>query len=262
MPEPPSTPALSRRGVLATAAGGLGALLALRGRPATAQVPIDPDDGTDRAHFLFVQNAERGEFTPNRARKGLYRLTLHGVQPHTIYFSDRPTRDAGLAPMRPFLKGLGFSPTNPPNAAVVVAGADGGEDTLVLELFSPRYHAKRRRLTYDARILPDDRRPDGLAVFSGRQRDARLPRRFGEASVFIDDCPDGGVHCTGGYLAPQGVYIGPYSTVPCCWKWLPPLGPGCVYCGSEGDAYFKQLCEENVAGCVSDCNGVPNCLGL
>jgi hypothetical protein len=251
-------PALSRRGALSAAAGSVGALL-LGGKVARAQIPVateaaGPKGG--RTYYMFVQNAERGSFVPNAASPGLYTLTLEGVQPQTVYFSDRPVRDAGLSPMKRFLKGLGFSPKNPPNAAVVVAGADGRGDTLIVEIFSPRYDEHHHRLVYDARIVPEAKHPKRLSEFSRRQRDDKLPHRFGEASLFIDSCPNGGVLCTGGGLPPEGVTVA--NNLPCCWHWL----GGCEYCGSQGDAYFNQICEQNVAGCSGDCNGEAQCLGL
>ncbi len=260
MPEPSQDPdvrvAVSRRGALTSAAGGvLGGATAflLRGAlgadPARAQVPVP---GADRTFYMFVQNARSGRFERNGAAQGLYRLTLDGVQPHTIYFSDRPARDAGLSPMKRFLPGLGFSPQNPPNAALVVAGRNGDADTLVIEIFSPRYDAKAERLTYDARIL-DRNGSERLAAFARRQRDKTLPRRFGEASLFIDDCPDGGVQCTGPGLPPSGITVA--NRLPCCWHWL----GGCRPCN---DTEYTDVCTQNVAGCGDgECQGVGVCIG-
>lgn len=175
---------------------------------ASAQVPVAGQDPERRTYYLFVQNATSGSFRPNPAMPGLYTLVLEGVGARTIYFSDRPARDAGAVPMEGFLQGLGFSAENPPNAALVMADQDGDETTVVIELFSPRYEAQARRLTYDARILTRSDRA-GLAVFMERHRDGRLPQLFGHASVFIDDCPDGGVFCNRIWM---DRYVG------CCWS--------------------------------------------
>lgn len=71
----------SRRDLLAGAA----ALVAGAGT-ARAQTA----DASDKADFLFVQTARSMAFAADRNR-----LTLHGVAPVTLFFSDRPERIAG-----------------------------------------------------------------------------------------------------------------------------------------------------------------------
>ena len=47
-------------------------------------------------------------------------ISEEGVSPQTIAFSDRPERVVGQEPMQKSLDGLGFSPENPPNAAIEI----------------------------------------------------------------------------------------------------------------------------------------------
>src|SRR5436305_8249155 len=89
---------------------------------------------TSKPVFMFVQIADSGSLVPKDASAGTYVLTLNGIAPQTIYFSDRPLRVAGHVTTDSFLKGLGFSDKNPPNAAIVVDYAAEDEDTIIVEL--------------------------------------------------------------------------------------------------------------------------------
>ena len=90
---------------------------------ATPAFPADPHPSADHAathpEYLFVQPFDGGTWAPKPGAEGVYLLTLTGVAANTTYFSDRPERDAGLAPTQQFLDGIGFAPENPPNAALV-----------------------------------------------------------------------------------------------------------------------------------------------
>ena len=78
--------------------------------------------------FMFVQTAQSGSLVPVEGEDNLYTLTLMGVSPQTIAFSDRPERIVVQAPMQKFLDGMCFRPENPPNAAIAILNADKEED--------------------------------------------------------------------------------------------------------------------------------------
>jgi len=115
---------------------------------------------------LFVQNAKAVVFD-----KGT--LTLKGVSPMTIYFSDRPVRLAGhfntkdeFVPL--WDEGKDSFLKDPPNATVSMY--EKGKDQLVdvvVKLSKPRL--KGDDLTYD------------IAVIEGK-----VPKKGGACSVFID----------------------------------------------------------------------------
>ena len=136
-----SSPPVARRQALATArpvsppallATGLGTAHAQDATPgATPAVdPNNPHPSADTAgahpEFLFVQPFDSGAWSPTSGADATYTLTLTGAAAQTVYFSDRPERIVGLAPTQRFLDGLGFTPNNPPNAALV-ATPDGSE---------------------------------------------------------------------------------------------------------------------------------------
>jgi len=115
---------------------------------------------------LFVQNAKAVVFD-----KGT--LTLKGVSPMTIYFSDRPVRIAGhfntkdeFVPL--WDEGKDSFLKDPPNATVSMY--EKGKDQLVdvvVKLSKPRL--KGDDLTYDIKVI-----------------EGKVPKKGGACSVFID----------------------------------------------------------------------------
>ena len=227
---------------------------------ATPAFPADPHPSADTARthpeYLFVQPFDAGTWAPKPGAEGVYTLTLTGAAAHTTYFSDRPERDTGLAPTQPFLDGLGFTPKNPPNAALVVQTQSGTEDILVVELFNPVYDAKAAILTYEAKVLRDYS-GRGLADLAQKQADYKLDASFGEGSLFIDDCPNGTENC---WNFCDG--LGPI-TYGNCWDyntWT------CNPCGSYSSACvatYPSICNDSHANCVDDIAlcGSPGCCG-
>ncbi len=237
-----------RQGSAGLAAAGVAAL-GLRGAaaaqdatpPATpVGTPTDPHPSADTAgthpEYLFVQPFDGGAWAPKPGEEGTYTLTLTGAAAQTAYFSDRPERIVGLAPTQTFLDGLGFTPENPPNAALVATpeGSDA-QDILVIELLAPVYDAASGTLTYDARVLADYG-GRGLAHLAQQQTDFEYPEAFGEGSLFIDDCPDSyndGCFYQDPNNSDSYTYIGDVSSGN-CWN-----GLVCKPCGSY--SYVMQL---------------------
>lgn len=120
---------------------------------------------SDEIEAMFVQTAMSTE-----AHDGT--LTLHGLAPSTLYFSDRPERVIGCLTNRQFVhlwtRGENSFYDDPPNA--VLAFADEGEERLedvVLVLFDPRLD--RDVLTYTVQVL-----------------EWSLPTRSGPCTLYID----------------------------------------------------------------------------
>jgi hypothetical protein len=116
--------------------------------------------------LLFVQNAKAVDF-------GKGTVTLKGVSPMTIYFSDRPVRIAGHFHTKDeFLplwdEGKDSFLKDPPNATVSIY--EKGKDQLVdvvVKLSKPRL--KGDDLTYDITVI-----------------EGKVPKKGGACSVFID----------------------------------------------------------------------------
>ncbi|CCB66658.1 hypothetical protein [Hyphomicrobium sp. MC1] len=115
------------------------------------------------ANWLFVQTGT--SFTSDGKT-----LTIHGVAPQTLMFSDRPERMTGDVFTSKFVDywtgGKDDFEKDPPNATVSTV-IDGKTDLVVVELLKPRL--KGSDLTYDIRPL------DGVIPASGK-----------EISLFID----------------------------------------------------------------------------
>lgn len=210
------TGAHDRRSLLrwGAAATGAAAISSLRGR-AKAQ-DASPVAGIDRdISTMFVQAFHDGSWVPG-ASEDMYTLTLHGGLASTIYFSDRPDRVYGVTPTEDFLLTIGFSPQNPPNAALVV-DVDGVRDILVIELMNPMYDERAQVLTYDAKVLGAYEEGD-LGYLAVQQEDLILAEQFGAGALFIDDCSDVWEYCYRGEqrLEQTGQFWGQCYHYPAC----------------------------------------------
>jgi hypothetical protein len=181
------TAALSRRKALAAAGGLAAAMAGARLTVAQEATPASTESGED-IFTMFVQTAQGGHFVPKPDEEGVYQVVLRGASVQTVYFSDRPHRLVGSVSTADFLAALGFSPDNPPNAAIVAQTEDGGEDVIVVELLNPQWDSRSQTLTYDVVVL-DEYVGDGYGELA-QQADPELPETFGHTSLFIDDCPD------------------------------------------------------------------------
>ena len=118
-----------------------------------------------QADFLFVQTANSMTFD-----KANGRLTLHGVSPVTVFFSDRPERIAGnmrTAAFVPFWsEGKDSFLSDPPNADIsIIEGNSLRQVVAVLQ--SPAL--KGSDLSYTIKVIQAD-----------------MPAKGAEVSVFID----------------------------------------------------------------------------
>ena len=136
---------------------------------------------------IFLQEGTNGSFVKDES--GNYTLTITGVIPYTVYFSDRPARDAGFTKMKDFLNGFNFDPKNPPNAAVMIREGNESNDMIVVELTAPQYDEANSILTYTAKPISDydfeSEWPKDLLA----RADNAIPESFGAVALIIDDCP-------------------------------------------------------------------------
>ena len=118
-----------------------------------------------RADFLFVQTAKGMSFD-----KAASRLTLTGVSPVTLFFTDRPERIAGNMSTGKFVPFWSEGPdsfqSDPPNADVSIV-EDGKLRQTVVELKDPELSGED--LSYTVRVIQGE-----------------MPESGAEVSVFID----------------------------------------------------------------------------
>jgi hypothetical protein len=125
----------------------------------------DPRKDTGRIDALFVQSGSRFSSSGNE-------ITLHGLADATVFFADRPRREAGHMPSGRFLELWDEDATNfagePPHA--VLSFLDDPAEALtdvVLALHEPRLAGDE--LTYTVEVL-----------------NGTLPPAAGPCSLFID----------------------------------------------------------------------------
>jgi hypothetical protein len=133
--------------------------LAAGGTPAVKQ----------KVELLFVQNSRGVAIDKDKGT-----LTLKGVSPTTLWFTDRPIRMAGHYNMKDYLatweEGKDTFRSDPPNATLSVF-EEGQEDLIdiVVKLQNPRVQGDD--LIYDITFIDID---------------APLPKKGGPSSLFID----------------------------------------------------------------------------
>ena len=158
---------MARRSLM-TAATLLASLLVAPGLAWATQEPArkaeaKAEEAAKTADFLFVQNAQSIHYADGK-------LTLKGVSPTTILFSDRPERIAGhMATARfvPFWsKGKDSFLADPPNATLSIINEDKVSDVVVV-LRDPEL--KGDELSYNVRVL-----------------ESEMPAKGGPVSLFID----------------------------------------------------------------------------
>jgi hypothetical protein len=255
--------AIGASGIGVVAAATLGGLVA-RSTAAQDATPVAgeadlpdsvfPGAVQESSQFLFVQSFAGGSIVPVEGADGSFTLTLDSANPQTVFFSDRPERVFGLAPTAALLDGLGFTPDNPPNAALMVTTEEGGADVLIIELFDPVWDEASGTLTYTVQVL-SDYQESGLAFAALQQTDFQLPEQFGEGGLFVDSCADGRVYChqynPDGSMGPA---VGPSGMTPFCfehstYRCMPCSGAG-VICAA---AYPSQCIDRSSAQPRSRC---------
>jgi hypothetical protein len=181
------------------------------------------NEAAESTSFMFVQNAQSGSLVPIAGEENLYNLTLTGVAPQTIAFSDRPERIVVQVEMQKFLDGSCISSNDPPNAAIEILDADEKEDVAVVELSDPVYDRANYTLRYNVSFLKEPNL--SYAAFNERA-DSSLPEKFGAVSLFIDSCPPGNVCC---FAKGEDVLCARLNSVPFCWSWA----EGCHACRDQ-----------------------------
>lgn len=107
--------------------------------------------------YLFVLSAQSGVI---QKINNSYSLTLQGIDPHVLWFTDRPVRKAGFLPVKAFIHNWskGFKNT-PPNAGVIhidmVYNQHGKQQPLAVELSKPIFNGKL--LTFTIKSLHGDK---------------------------------------------------------------------------------------------------------
>ena len=267
---------LSRRAAVHHGAAGLAAatVAAVRFRAASARnMPASPvafPSAVPEASLLFVQSFAASTLTPKPGETGVFTLKLSRELGQTLYFSDRPERIVGTMPAQTFLDQLGFSASNPPNAALVVATGNNGRDdesVLIVELLNPRYDAVTRSTIYDVHLLSDYGRI-GLRFDREPQWSLQDAQTYGASTLFIDNAnytcgqlnvwcytePTDGTCNNVGQIGPMKFCYnsGDRACEPCTGdssSWVAQCNQTFVVCGGECLALYQQPWSPGFPGC-------------
>jgi hypothetical protein len=137
----------------------------------------------DLISFLFVQEGDSGSLVPGK--DGTMTLTLTGVRPETVYFSDKPARVSGVIDTVIFNASSLWHGTSSPNAALMIPDAPTSNDTVILSLSNPRYNRTSATIQYSAVPVPNYI-GDGLKAYR-TFADPMVQEQFGQAMLFIDN---------------------------------------------------------------------------
>lgn len=145
---------------------GVGTALVVLAAPALTNTLLaegEKPPATDkRVEMLFVQSAKSASLSAGK-------LTLEGVSPTTIFFSDRPSRIAGHLATEEMVplwgEGKDSFTKDPPNATLSAFTADGKVTNVVVELKHPALAGDK--LTYDVRVLQGTApvKAEGVSLF-------------------------------------------------------------------------------------------------
>lgn len=249
---------LSRRKALTGGIAGL-STLSLFGRSfSTAAQPATPAARSSQPATIYVQLADHGTWIPKPDDAGVFLLSLFDPGEQTIAFTMSPDRFVDAIPTEDLLSSLGFTPENPPNAAVEVVAPSGERDVLVVALIAPRFTPATSEgdvtvLTYEASVLKAYK-GTGLEEWLPDVDDDRLPTEFERVSLFIDN---GCWAFTGCYVVEpdgsRGENLGQVPATPNRMR-CPGVVPDiCVPCSGNNLETLHARCNEYYAACAGRC---------
>ena len=112
---------------------------------------------------LFVMLSQKANIHAVADKPGIFELTLTGVNPKVIYFSDRPVRMSSHLSVRKFVQEweTGSFKHSAPNAVMEAVKLNAHtkqpqktESSYPIVLKHPVYHAKTNQLSFEIKALP------------------------------------------------------------------------------------------------------------
>lgn len=132
--------------------------------------------------LLFVQQSVTGSMRPNGS--GTYLLTMIGVKPHTLLFSDRPNRMVGSWTNTDFITRWDKTSNTAINGVLMShSPIDGKEYSIPVQLTDPAFDGFGGWLSYTVKVLNE--KNSTLAISSDRHTEA-FPEILRSPALFID----------------------------------------------------------------------------
>ncbi len=172
--------------------------------------PVAATDDSD-ADWLFSHTSDGGTIAPGP--DGTVVLTLTGIDPHVVAFTDRPDRQSEILDVATLVMAWpSLFAESAPNA-VLVEHEPSGTDSSVLELTDPVLDGTTLRFT--ARVLEVEA-ADGPTAADASSTSPAPPASFRAASLFIDDVDMGATQfdCVNG----AGQRLNPPGPVPLVYR--------------------------------------------
>lgn len=138
----------------------LGALINVA-RADSTLIKLSPAKANTEVLFVLLSQQASIHAIPNKS--GTYELSLRGVNPKVIYFSDRPERLSKQISTHQFIQQWksGAFKSSPPNAVMEAVRLNlatkqlqKGESSYPIILMNPVYHTKTNRLSFEIKALP------------------------------------------------------------------------------------------------------------
>lgn len=218
--------------VVLVAAGGTWLVLDRTGDDPTGEPVAAVDESPS---WLFSHTADGGTLTPNG--DGTYALTMTGVDPNVMAFTDRPDRQTAILTAQDLVQAWpSMFADAAPNAVLVEHDPTGDTDSLVLVLTDPEVDGTT--MTYTAAILEDEDHPSSVDGIVGAPH-AEPPAEFADVSLFIDDVnlEESVYSCVNG----NGQLISPPGTIPIVYK---PTAPYFKLCSDAGGTITATVVPE------------------
>jgi hypothetical protein len=218
--------------VVLVAAGGTWLVLDRAGDDSTG----DPVAAVEESpSWLFSHTADGGTLTANG--DGTYALTLSGIDPNVMAFTDRPDRQTAILTAQDLVEAWpSMFADSAPNAVLVEHDPAGDTDSLVIVLTDPALDGST--VTYTVEILEDEAHPSSVDGIVDSPH-VEPPAEFADVSLFIDDVNlEASVFsCVNG----NGKLISPPGTIPIVYK---PTAPYMKLCSDAGGTVTATVVPE------------------
>ena len=190
----------------------------------------------DSPTWLFSHTSDGGTLTPT-GDDDTYTLTLTGIDPNVMAFTDRPDRQTAILTAQELVDAWpSMFADSAPNAVLVEHDPTGDTDSLVVVLTDPRVDGAT--MTYTATILEDEDHPAEVEGIVGAPH-AEPPAEFADVSLFIDDVSlDQSVFSC---VNASGQLISPPGTIPIVYK---PTAPYMKLCSDVGGTVTATVVPE------------------
>jgi hypothetical protein len=141
-----------------------------------------------KASYLFVQGADEAVIKVTSADQKTYQVTMSGVGPETVFFTDQPQRKAGMIEQKAFMAVFAKEESKrvQPNAALVWSAPERG--ALIVKLTKGSYNSGDNTIVYEATAISTAE--GGIAAFDQRKASGSVPERVGKSTLFIDGLDD------------------------------------------------------------------------